>query len=93
LKKFRTLASNSFVVSDLRARILHDPWYIEQVSGKTGQFKAMPAADLRYGIHDVGKTEINDTIAKIKALQERASSLRGDVLAELEPSQKKPGEV
>jgi hypothetical protein len=92
LKKFRKLASDSFAVSDLRARIIHDPWYIEQVSGKTGQFKAMPASDLRYGIQDVGVSEINDTIAKIKALQERASSLRGDVLVELEPSQKKPGE-
>jgi hypothetical protein len=50
LKKFRQLASDSFAVADLRARILHDPWYIEQVSGKTGQFKAMPASDLQYGI-------------------------------------------
>jgi hypothetical protein len=51
----------------------------KQVSGKTGPFKAMPTSDLRYGIQDVGESEINDTIAKIKALQERASSLRGDV--------------
>lgn len=92
LKKFRTLASDSFVVSDLRARILHDPWYIEQVSGKTCQFKAMPASDPRYGIQDVDESEIDKTITKIKALQERASSLHGNVLVELEPSWKKPDE-
>jgi hypothetical protein len=90
LKEFRKLANDSFVVSDLRARIVHDPWYME-VSGKTAQFKAMPVSDPRYGIQDVSDSEINDTITKIKALQARASGLRSNVLDELESSQKKPG--
>ncbi len=80
LKKFRTLMNDSYVVADLRARVVHDPWYIENVSGQTAQFRAMPPSDPQFGFREITQKEIDDTIAKIRLLGDRINSLRTDLL-------------
>jgi hypothetical protein len=69
LKRVRTLMSHSYPVADLRARVVHDPWYIEPEAGQVGQFKSMAYSDQRHGIKDVTQTEIDDTIKRIQKVE------------------------
>ncbi len=89
LKRFKTLMSNSFGVAELRARVVHDPWYIEKSSEQPAQFKAMSYSDKRYGLQDITLAELEDTTAKIQKLQTTASKLRATVLDELAALPKK----
>ncbi len=76
LKPFRRLANDSHSAGDWRNRFIHDPWYFEAGSEKPAQFRAMPPIDPRYGYQEVTQDEIDDTLTKIRELQERASTSR-----------------
>ena len=91
LKPIRTLMGDLYVVADERARVIHDPWYMDKDSKVPAQFRAMPYSDKRYGLKDINDKEIEATITKIKALQVRASDLRNVVLSELEAFGKRLG--
>ena len=82
-KAFRSLMNDSYAVADMRARIVHDPWYAEYNSQVPSQFRAMAYSDRRYGLHDVTDAEIDDTIDKIRKLNERAMALRTSVATAL----------
>lgn len=73
-------------VADERARIVHDPWYLEKGTDSPSQFRAMPYSDPRYGHQEITREEIDATIKKIVSLQECAGRIRNDVLSSLHPS-------
>lgn len=85
-KPAQKLMSDSYHVADLRARWVHDPWYLDKGTEEVGQFKAMPYSDRRFGIKAIPQDTVEDTIEKIEALHVRASSLRASVLHALEAS-------
>lgn len=89
LKPFRKLSQDLFSVADWRARFVHDAWYTEVGSDKPSQFRAMPYVDPRYGIHEITRGEIDETINRIQELQERAHKMRNDVLDALAALQAK----
>lgn len=74
-KSARTLMNDSYKVADKRARIVHDPWYIETERGQPGQFKSMAFTDPRHGIRDISQDEIDDALRAIRKLKVRAISL------------------
>jgi hypothetical protein len=84
LTPYRKLMGASHTTADWRARFVHDPWYIEAGSEDASQFRAMPYVDMRFGKHDIDKTELEATIQRIRDLQNRASDLRKDVLSAFE---------
>jgi len=90
IKPFRKLMSDSYAVADLRARIVHDPWYAELNTNQPSQFKSMSYSDQRFGFHDVTQVDIDKTIAAIRNLQECAAKLRSTVLDALSASQQTP---
>jgi hypothetical protein len=83
-KLFRTLMSDSYVVADDRARVVHDPWYLEGNQGAPAQFKAMPYSDPRYGFVEITEAEVNETLDKIRKLRMRASELASAVYERVE---------
>lgn len=89
LKKYKTLMSDSYVIADIRARIIHDPWYIETATNIPGQFKSMPYFDPKYGIRDIAEGDITLALEKIRALKKRAADLRSAVLDRFDTSEKK----
>jgi hypothetical protein len=79
VKPFRKLRSDSFDSADWRARWVHDPWFIQEGT-KPAQFRAMPEVDSRFGLQEISREEIKNTIKLIKELQDRARSARKIVL-------------
>jgi hypothetical protein len=88
LKRVRTLMSDSYHVSDLRARWVHDAWYLEEGSGHAAQFKSMPYSDQRHGFFQIDKDQLGDTLSKIQNLRNVAMDLKRDVLTTLASSRK-----
>jgi hypothetical protein len=82
-------AQDSFPVAEWRARWIHDPWYVEVGSDRPSQFRAMPNADKRYGIHEMTQAEIDRTINEIRHLQDRAFEMRLAILDALAASRKR----
>lgn len=77
------LSQKANVPSEKRNRAVHDPWYDFGNGDLTGQFKAMPHRDLRYGIHPVDLTELQAALADIQKFSERVTAFRKAVLTTL----------
>jgi hypothetical protein len=80
ISKTEELMNKSYGPSDRRNRIVHDPWYVYTGLNQTAQFKAMPHKDLRYGVHPVDFTELNNALTEIKNYSDRVTKLRDDIL-------------
>ena len=89
LHPFRALMSRSYELADRRARIVHDPWYIDVDLKQPSQFRAMPYSDPHYGQRDITDAEIAKLIEGIRGLQKTAGELRAVVQAALAASTKK----
>lgn len=74
---------------DWRNRYVHDYWVLSE-PGKATQFRAMSYKDQRFGLVEISKDEINETLQKIRKFQERASNLRAPALAAFAALPKKP---
>ena len=90
--KVNQLNKRTFDVSERRNRAIHDPWYLETISGQPAQFKSMPSKDPQFGIADIDEKEQADVIAKIRELNVRAATLRNEIQAALVASGEKPPE-
>lgn len=80
---FKQLKNDSFSVSDWRNRWVHDVWFLEVISGKAAQFRAMPVVDPRYGQQEIAIDDINETIRRIHGLQTLAIQAGNAVRVEL----------
>ena len=80
---------NTHGYADDRARVIHDPWWIETGSKTPAQFRAMPASDPYYGYRDISKERIEEVVTDIRSLQHQAALLRESVHYELESLRKK----
>jgi hypothetical protein len=89
LQPFRTLMGQSYTLADKRARVVHDPWYLDVASKEPSQFRAMPYSDPHYGQKDITEQEVEALIGEIRALQTTAGHLRNVVLDALEASARK----
>jgi hypothetical protein len=89
-KKFRQFMNSAYNAADLRARIVHDPWYINLGSDVPAQFRAMPHADQRFGFCEVIEDEIIKIICEIKGLQYEAVELMLAVRDALSASSETP---
>jgi hypothetical protein len=87
LETIKALRNDSGHPNIRRNRIVHDPWYIDVGTSTTAQQKSMPRQDknysLQYGIKDVDKKEIEETLDQIQRLTERVGRLRADLLDDL----------
>jgi len=86
---FRKLMSDSYDLSERRNRAVHDFWVVEAKPDKASQFRAMAYKDKRFGLVEVGRSEIEELLTNIRIFQERASKLRCDALDAFEASVKK----
>jgi hypothetical protein len=77
------LMRKSFDPTERRNRIVHDPWYVIVDQKLTGQFKAMPFKDRRFGVCVVDANEIETVIETAWKLTERVHQLRGEIRAAL----------
>jgi hypothetical protein len=85
-KKAIELSQKANAPGDQRNRSIHDPWYVFTGHNQTGQFKAMPHKDHRYGVHPVDLEFLEKTLDDIKKYSERVTAFRADVLKMLETS-------
>lgn len=83
LAPYRSLKGDSYVIAELRHRVVHDAWYAQMPAGTPLQFKAMPYSDPLHGYKEISQSEIDHIIEKIKSLQERARLQHNDLLARL----------
>lgn len=79
----------SYDPGDARNRIVHDSWFIQPTTGQIGQFRAMAAKDLRYGLVDIDEKEVETLLTRIQQLAERAHELREQISSELQASREK----
>ncbi len=99
ITKVNSLNGQTYDPQERRNRIIHDPWYVTfddgpglltaVLSEKPGQFKSMPAKDLRFGIEDVDLNDIGKTLTDIKLLAEKVGKLRSEILDEIAASKQK----
>ena len=80
LQPYRSLKGDSYTISELRNRVVHDAWYAQMPAGTPMQFKAMPFSDPQHGYKEVSQSEIDYAIEKIRGLQERAYKHQNDIL-------------
>jgi pyruvate/2-oxoglutarate dehydrogenase complex dihydrolipoamide dehydrogenase (E3) component len=81
---------DSYLIADMRARIVHDPWFIETIKDTASQFKAMPYSDPRYGFVDLTEEEILAALEKIRTLKLAATELGSRVRQRLEALRETP---
>ena len=90
VKRYRRLMADSYEWADRRARIIHDPWYLEAGENKPAQFRAMPCADQRFGFCEVKEDEILGLLKRIKDLQITAHNLLVELRDSLSASPETP---
>jgi hypothetical protein len=90
--KINKLISNNHEPQDRRNRIIHDPWFFDPNSQKTGQFKGMAPKDkeLKYGVKPVAAAFIDETLQQISERTTEAQVLYNKILSELPPSENHP---
>ena len=88
LRRVRKLMSDSYPVGDMRARIVHDPWYTGASPMSVGQFKSMAYSDRRFGIEDISQPEVDNILGHIKCLTKTARALFREIRDALEASAK-----
>ncbi|QIE55967.1 hypothetical protein G5B40_11185 [Pikeienuella piscinae] len=84
VKKVRKLMADSFKVSDLRNRWVHDPWYFDVASRSASQFRSMPAPNREFGFIDVAEDRLSHTIDETRKLKKRAFEFRLEIQGEIE---------
>ena len=89
IKRARDLMNDSYHAADLRARVVHDPWFIEGGEANVGQFKSMSYKDQRFGVMNVSEDDVKKTLARIRKLKTAAGHLHRDFLAALEALRRK----
>lgn len=82
-KQFKTLINDTHGPQAERNRAVHDAWFLEPTEDIPARYKKMAREEWIYGIESVSKEQIEETIAKIRALQLKASQLRQSVSIEL----------
>jgi hypothetical protein len=86
-RPYNSLKGDSYAVSELRNRAVHDAWYAQMPSGTPMQFKAMPFSEPYHGFREITQEETEETIQKIRCLQERARQYYNDISDALATSQ------
>jgi hypothetical protein len=91
IDKATELAQKSNMPGNKRHRGVHDPWYVYPPSeDKTGQFKAMPRQDPRYGIYQVDMKDLDEDLRAVKKFADRVTEFRKAVLGALVTSPDRP---
>ena len=70
-------------VQDRRNRILHDPWYLEDASQQTQQYRAMPKDELVIGFQEVTEQYLLETLEKIERRITMVNELKQAITAAL----------
>jgi hypothetical protein len=83
LNQISDVARQLHGVQARRNRILHDPWYLEDGSQQTQQYKAMPKDELVIGFQEVTEDYLNETIQKIGRRIEMIMKMRQAITAAL----------
>jgi hypothetical protein len=88
LRRVRSLVRKSHEIGDLRNRMVHDPWFIEAGNASVGQFKSMSYKDQRFGLVDVSRPEVDETLQRIRAVKTAAGDLYRECQALREASRR-----
>jgi hypothetical protein len=73
-------------LAELRARRIHDAWYVDMASGEPIQFRSMPRKELNFGFQPQTISELNELIRRIRQRIDAITKLGEIILAELFPS-------
>jgi hypothetical protein len=79
IKKANALLQRSYEVAELRNRIVHDPWFVEERSRQTAQLRMMPRKELHYGLKPIGRQHVRTALANIAEFSERVRQFAIDV--------------
>ena len=77
------LQGRSPQLSKRRARIIHDPWFLNAQTGRQAQFRAMPKGQLVFGFVEVEPTEVDATVDELMKTAQEVGALHDRVLAHL----------
>lgn len=66
-------------VSDRRNRAVHDPWYVEELTGEPHQFRGRTKKDPTFGPQPVGIAKLRDDLTFIRQHKERAQLLHNSI--------------
>ena len=66
IKRVETLMQQSAETQEARNRIVHDPWYLEKVTGVSAQFRSVPYKGREYGHKEIDELEIDALLASIR---------------------------
>jgi hypothetical protein len=75
LEKVQSAQNRSFEPQERRNRIVHDPWFMDESTSQTGQFKSMPPKTLTYGVEPINDEYIEKTLSLIADRIREASVL------------------
>lgn len=78
------LMNSSYDPAEARNRIVHDSWFIQAETGQIGQFRAMAAKDLRYGLVEINEKEVDALLLRVQNLADRALALKDQISSELQ---------
>jgi len=84
-EQVKELEGRCHQVQNRRNRILHDPWYIEEASQQSEQFKSMARGEWQFGHHPVDEKFLIETLEKIDRRIEEVGKLRNAINEALNP--------
>jgi hypothetical protein len=81
LKQIKDLYGPLQFCQNHRNRIVHDPWYLDDATQLTEQFKSMAKEERLFGFHEVTEVYVNDILEKIGRRIEEIGDLRNAITA------------
>jgi hypothetical protein len=74
-------------LSEARARILHDPWFVDVASGRTAQFRAAPRkTPTVFGFVEVSPAEVEEVIERQRVLWAEVAALHDAIKVATAPT-------
>jgi hypothetical protein len=73
-------------ISENRNRLIHDPWYLQESTDTSSQFRAMPRRTLEFGYKPISEEDVQRDIAGIRNFIKQAETLRDLIFSQLPSS-------
>lgn len=88
--KINKFGEDTFGLNEQRNRIVHDPWYIDRVTGEIQRLEVSAKRTLKFSYVAVSVNEIQAVVDLIHNHINRWDDLAKEIFAELESSPEKP---
>lgn len=91
IKQINRLITDSYDLIESRNRILHDPWFFEDII-QYAQLRSSSSKETRFGFTDVTVKELVKIIKSMREFHEKVSLLHQEIMAQLPSSTSRPSQ-